>query len=160
RTAFSSTKATPIEAMASAKGRRSRIGRNAIRSTASATTPPRTSAPSHASSIGRRAPRVRTRAREAPTGGDLAAGEVGKRRSPHSSENATAGSARMPPVTTPLKTYCAMGGMRAAGSGIDDGHWLELAAAHLLHAEGRGQDVADLVEVAGAGGPLVVDLLA
>ncbi len=56
RTTFSRTNATPIEAMASENGRRSRIGLNAIRSTASATAPVPASAPSHASPMGARRP--------------------------------------------------------------------------------------------------------
>ena len=56
RTTFSSTNATPIEAIASENGRRSRIGWNAIRSTISATVPVATSAPSHASAMGARTP--------------------------------------------------------------------------------------------------------
>src|SRR5712691_7461131 len=65
----------------------------------------------------------------------------------------------MPPVTTPLKTYCAMGGIPARPSGVDDRHELGLALAHLLDAEGGREDVADLIEVARPRCALVVDLL-
>src|SRR5215470_14063737 len=66
----------------------------------------------------------------------------------------------MPPVTRPLNTYCARGGILRGPSGIDDRHELGLAFSYLLHAEGGREDVADLVEVARPRGALVVDLLA
>ena len=65
----------------------------------------------------------------------------------------------MPPVTTPLKTYCAMGGIQREPSGVDDRHERGLALSHLLDAEGSRQDVADLIEVARTRCALVVDLL-
>jgi hypothetical protein len=40
--------------------------------------------------------------------------KFGKRRSRQRSEKATAGRARMPPVTTPFMTYCAIGGILAS----------------------------------------------
>src|SRR2546428_7882947 len=66
----------------------------------------------------------------------------------------------MPPVTMPLKTYCAIGGIPARASGVDDRHGLGLALSHLLDAEGSREDVADGIEVARPRGAFVVDLLA
>src|SRR5262245_51371715 len=161
RMAFSRKNATPIDAMASANGRRSRIGRNTTRSTSHAMTPVTTRAAAHAHAIRQPHPWFTANAANAPIVRYVLTAKLGKRSSFQRSENATAGRARMPPATRPFHTYCVIGGIRqGARSEIDDGHLLDLALPNLVDAEGTGEDVALGVEVARPGGALVVDLLA
>src|SRR5690242_394723 len=66
-----------------------------------------------------------------------------------------AGTARIVPATRPLTTSWAI-----SPSTSDHLHELELRALRLLDADLAVEDVADLGEVAGPAGALVVDLLA
>src|SRR5258708_1447217 len=71
-----------------------------------------------------------------------------------------AGTARMVPAITPLTTSCAISASRGGIARSGNLQQRGLASADLVVAELAVEDVTDVGEVAGAAGPLVVDLLA